>query len=163
MGSRNPGATNVLRVGGKTPALLTLFGDLLKGFIPVYLVKLVNFPPLIIAFVAIAAFIGHLYPVYFRFEGGKGVATAWGCLLALAWPAGVSWLFVWIAVALLFRYVSLASMIATLLAPAYLWFFKQPFAYILGFFIVALVMIYRHLENMRRILQGTEKKISQKR
>ena len=87
-GSRNPGATNVLRIGGKKAAAITLLGDMLKGYLPVLAAKLLGLDPLTIALVMFAAFIGHLYPLYFRFEGGKGVATLIGCLLALNWPAG---------------------------------------------------------------------------
>jgi len=96
-GSKNPGATNVLRVGGKKAAAITLFGDAIKGVIPVVTAQLMGMPPLILALTALAAFLGHLYPVFFNFRGGKGVATAFGVLVALAWPVAIALLATWLA------------------------------------------------------------------
>jgi glycerol-3-phosphate acyltransferase PlsY len=111
-GSNNPGATNVLRIGGKVPAVITLLGDVLKGVIPVLAAKWYGLPPLGLALVTLAAFLGHLFPVFFRFQGGKGVATLIGCLLALSWPVGLCWMATWLVMALLFRSSSPALNIA---------------------------------------------------
>src|ERR1700722_7147497 len=101
-GSGNPGATNVLRIGGKKAAIITLVGDVLKGVIPVLAAKFYGFDTLSLSFITFAAFIGHLYPVFFKFEGGKGVATSFGCLIALAWPIGLSLMLTWILMAVIF-------------------------------------------------------------
>src|SRR5688572_24579428 len=102
-GSGNPGATNVLRLGSKKAAIITLLGDLLKGLIPVLAARLYGIDPVGLCFVAFAAFMGHLFPIFFRFKGGKGVATALGCLTALLWPLGVALLVSWLLVAMIFR------------------------------------------------------------
>src|SRR5437016_5515458 len=101
-GSNNPGATNVLRIGGKKAAAITLIGDMLKGLAPVLIVKILGMPFMVIAVAGLAAFIGHLFPVFFSFKGGKGVATALGCLLAISLPAALSWSVTWLLVALIF-------------------------------------------------------------
>lgn len=157
-GSRNPGATNVLRIGGKTAAFLTLFGDVLKGLIPVLLAKWWMGTVHVLALIALAAFLGHLYPLFFRFEGGKGVATLIGCLFALSWQIGCIFLAIWLMVAVLFRYSSLAALTATLFAPLYTWHYTNLFcADIVA--IMAVLLFYRHRENIRNLLNGDEKKI----
>lgn len=158
-GSGNPGATNVLRLGGKKAAVFTLCGDLLKGLISVYLAKWIGFSEMTVALVMLAAFMGHLFPIFFRFEGGKGVATLLGCLLGLSWPVGFSWMITWSIVAYCFRYSSLAALIATSLAPLYLWFFHQSSMDIIVVMVMALILIYRHRQNLKRLLTGTESKI----
>jgi acyl phosphate:glycerol-3-phosphate acyltransferase len=161
-GSRNPGATNVLRIGGKKAAAVTMLGDVLKGFIPVLAAILLGFDVLTQALVMLAAFIGHLYPVFFRFEGGKGVATYIGCLLALNWPSGCAFLLTWIIIAAVFRYSSLASLITAILAPLYIWFFTDATALYLAACVMSLMLIYRHRENIRKLAAGKESKIGKK-
>lgn len=158
-GSKNPGTTNVLRIGGKKAAFITLLGDMLKGFIPVIIAKWYDLSDIGVAIVAFAAFIGHLYPLYFRFKGGKGVATLFGCLLAISWPAGLSSLVTWLLVAILFRYSSLAALIASILAPFYIWFFTQNANYTTATAVMILFLIYRHRSNIKHLLAGKEHKI----
>jgi glycerol-3-phosphate acyltransferase PlsY len=160
-GSGNPGATNVLRFGGKKAAIVTLLGDTLKGIIPVLLAKAYGFDTTTIAIVAFAAFLGHLYPVFFRFKGGKGVATAFGCIVALSWKAGLVLLTIWFLVALISRYSSLAAIIAALAAPISLWYFTNN-TYALALCVMSALLIYRHAQNMSNLLSGKEKKIGKK-
>lgn len=162
-GSNNPGATNVLRIGGKKAALLTLFGDLLKGFIPVLLAKWYGFDDVALSFITFAAFIGHLFPIFFRFEGGKGVATTIGCLLALNWIVGVCWLATWLIVAAIFRFSSLAALVASVLAPLYIWYFTQSVALTITLALIAVFLFYRHRTNIAKLLAGTESKIGKKK
>lgn len=161
-GSQNPGATNVLRIGGKVPAIITLLGDTLKGFIPVFIAKLLGFSPLILALTMFAAFIGHLYPIFFRFQGGKGVATFIGCLFALSWPVGLCWLATWLSVAVLFRYSSLAALISAVLTPLYMWLLTHQSVYLLITSMMCLLLIYRHRGNIAKLYSGQEKKIGKK-
>jgi acyl phosphate:glycerol-3-phosphate acyltransferase len=161
-GSRNPGATNVLRLGGKKAALITLLGDTLKGVIPVLFAKWYGFDTTVLAFVAFAAFLGHLFPIFFRFEGGKGVATAIGCLLALSWPTGLCWFVTWLLVAVLFRYSSLASLVASILAPLYIGFFTHNLMYVLVISLMSVLLIIRHKSNIAKLVRGAESKIGKK-
>ncbi|RDI41517.1 glycerol-3-phosphate 1-O-acyltransferase PlsY [Aquicella lusitana] len=161
-GSRNPGATNVLRIGGKKAAIITLFGDMLKGVIPVLAAKALALPPLGLALVAFAAFVGHLFPIFFRFEGGKGVATLLGSLLALSLPLGFSWIATWLIVAFLFRYSSLASLVASLLAPLYAWFFMPSLIFPAIIALMSLMLVYRHRSNIANLFAGKESKIGQR-
>ena len=159
-GSGNPGATNVLRLGGKKAAIITLVGDLLKGLLPVIIAKSITTEPLILALTALAAFLGHLYPVFFGFKGGKGVATAIGAIIGLS-PATAGLLFLtWLAVALISRYSSLAALIASAAAPVYAWWLGLPAQIILVFFLIAVMLFWRHRENISRLLAGTESKIN---
>ncbi|HLB42129.1 MAG TPA: glycerol-3-phosphate 1-O-acyltransferase PlsY [Gammaproteobacteria bacterium] len=158
-GSKNPGATNVLRIGGKKVALITLLGDALKGMIPVLIAKWYGFNTIGLAFIAYAAFIGHLFPIFFRFQGGKGVATALGCLLALSWPTGLAWIGTWLMIAIMFRYASLASLIASLFAPAYIWFVSGEIIYTIAVALMSILLIYRHRHNILNLMQGKENKI----
>ena len=159
-GSRNPGATNVLRIGGKKAAAITLLGDFLKGLLPVLAAKWLGLDALGLALVTFAAFLGHLYPIYFHFEGGKGVATALGCLLALCWPAGVAWMATWLVVALCFRYSSLASLTASILAPFYVWYVTDNFVFVVTLAWMSAFLIYRHQANIAKLMAGTESKIT---
>ena len=161
-GSGNPGATNVLRLGGKGAAGITLAGDMLKGFIPVLAAKWLGFSAPQLALIAFAAFLGHLYPIFFRFAGGKGVATALGALLALSWPSGLLWLTTWLIVAILFSYSSLAALIASLLSPLYIGYFTHQNAYIIAMIGMSLLLIFRHRKNIARLLSGTESKIGRR-
>ena len=161
-GSKNPGATNVLRLGGKKAALLTLAGDMLKGMIPVAIAIEMNSSELIVALTMLAAFLGHLYPLFFGFKGGKGVATALGGLIGLHWSIGLAPITTWLAAALLFRYSSLSALIAILLAPLYVWLlFPSIESVILTMTMVTItVMLYwRHRSNIQNLLSGKEDKI----
>jgi acyl phosphate:glycerol-3-phosphate acyltransferase len=158
-GSKNPGATNVLRIGGKIPAIITLIGDVLKGAIPVMLARVFNVEGFALGIVAIAAFAGHLYPIFFGFKGGKGVATALGALLGLSAILGVAMIITWIIVAALFRYSSLAALIAAVLAPIYAAIFTHG-GYFIPVLIITLVLIWKHWDNIARLRAGTESKIS---
>lgn len=162
-GSRNPGATNVLRIGGKKAAIITLLGDLLKGVIPVLLAKALGFDANGLALVTIAAFLGHLYPVYFGFEGGKGVATALGCLLALNWPTGLCWMAVWGITATVTRYSSLSSLTASFFAPFFIWLFTGNLILTLTIAVMSLILIFRHRSNIIKLVKGEESRIGKKK
>ncbi len=157
-GSGNPGTTNVLRIGGKMPALLTLFGDALKGFIPVIIARILKVEDLALGLVAISAFLGHLYPIFFRFKGGKGVATFFGTMFALSIPIGAVLVATWTVVAALFRYSSLAALIAAILAPIYAIIFKH-YWYIAPIIVMTLMIIWKHRGNIKRLRFGSESKI----
>lgn len=157
-GSKNPGATNVLRFGGKKAAFLTLLGDVLKGVIPVLIGKAIGLDSLSLALIALAAFLGHLYPIFFGFEGGKGVATAFGCIIALSWPAGIILALVWLIIARIFRYSSLAALIAAISAPFIVWCFSNNiYAYSIA--VMSIFLIYRHKQNIKNLITHQEKKI----
>jgi len=162
-GSGNPGATNVLRLGGKKAAAITLLGDVLKGLIPVLLARALGADELTLALVAAAAFLGHLYPVFFEFKGGKGVATAAGAIVGLAPLVALLCLATWLVVAWLGRFSSLAALTAAALSPVYAWVLGAPEAHVATLLIVAALLIWRHRANVRRILDGTESRIGQKK
>lgn len=161
-GSKNPGATNVLRLGGKKAALITLLGDALKGFIPVLIGHFLGLDLTLLTLIAFFAFIGHLFPIFFGFEGGKGVATYIGCLLALSWPTGLAWGITWLLMAILFRYSSLSALTATLVAPLFLWLLTHQInaTAILG--LMSIILIYRHKTNIANLFAGKETKIGKK-
>ncbi len=159
LGSRNPGATNVLRLGGKKAALLTLLGDVLKGLSPVLLAKWLAVEPMVLACVGLSAFIGHLYPVFFGFAGGKGVATALGVLTGFAWPIGLALVLIWIAVASVSRLSSLAALVASLLAPVFAWQLMNAPEIKTVTTLMALILVWRHRQNIRRLLKGEESRI----
>lgn len=154
-GSGNPGATNVLRLGGKLPAALTLLGDGLKGFLPVLITSLLVSHPPTIALAAIAAFAGHLYPVFFNFEGGKGVATALGALLGLNLTVGGLALLTWLAISLSFKRSSLAALVTFALVPVYLMFESQQ-VFAAAFVVIGVFLFYTHRGNISRLIDGTE-------
>ena len=161
-GSRNPGATNVLRLGSKPGAVLTLAGDIAKGVLPVLVARWILDEPVLLALAALGAFLGHLFPVYFRFEGGKGVATALGVLAAIDWQLASILIATWIVVAAVFRYSSLAALVTAAAAPVYLfWLTGEPVFVALGVVLAAL-LFFRHSENIRRLLCGNESKIGKK-
>lgn len=159
-GSGNPGATNVLRLGGKKAAAITLLGDACKGVVPVLVAQVFGLPAIILAATALGAFLGHLYPVFFRFQGGKGVATAFGALIALAWPVGVAILITWLLMAKLFRISSLSALTAAVLAPLYMWWLRPVPEFLGVTVIISVLLIWRHRSNIRNLLQGAEGKIS---
>ncbi|MEW6097916.1 MAG: glycerol-3-phosphate 1-O-acyltransferase PlsY [Pseudomonadota bacterium] len=165
-GSKNPGATNVLRSGNKAAAVSTLALDALKGYVPVLLVVLFGEPyglgEASAALVGLAAFVGHLFPVFFRFQGGKGVATAAGVLLALNPWLGLATLLTWIIIAGFFRYSSLASIIAAVFAPFYQLLIWGPGPVAGLILVMSLLLIWRHAGNIRKLIEGKESKIGQK-
>lgn len=171
-GSKNPGATNVLRSGSKAAAVVTLLLDALKGWLPVALVAQWGAPWGLeegtMALVGLAAFLGHLYPVFFRFEGGKGVATAAGVLFGVHWALGLATLATWVIVALFFRYSSLASLAAAVFAPAYylfgdrvVWYADRSLVVVMA--LMAMLLVWRHAENIGRLLRGQESKLGSKK
>lgn len=161
-GSKNPGATNVLRLGGKKAAALTLAGDALKGLIPLLLAHALAAPPEVLAAVGLAAFLGHLYPVFFGFKGGKGVATALGVLSGFSGWVGLAVLATWILTAWLFRFSSLAALVAATLSPVYVWFLLHSPVLTGAAISMALLLISRHRSNIERLLKGEESRIGQK-
>lgn len=162
-GSGNPGATNVLRLGGKKAAIITLLGDVLKGLIPVVVaVVLLQVEDLVLALVAAGAFLGHLFPIFFGFKGGKGVATAVGVLLGISWQVGLAAIATWMVMALISRYSSLSAIVASILSPVYMHLFTGSPELVAMNFILALVLLWRHAGNIKRLLAGTEGKIGQK-
>ena len=158
-GSNNPGATNVLRVGGKKAAAITLLGDAIKGVIPVVVAQLMSAPPLILALVALAAFLGHLYPVFFGFRGGKGVATAFGVLVALAWPVGLALLATWLVMAKLFNISSLSALVAACLSPLYMWLLVPHMEFVVVAGVISVMLVWRHRSNIQKLIEGSEGKI----
>lgn len=159
VGSGNPGATNMLRVGGKKAGALTLIGDMLKGLLAVLIAHAANAGSEVLALTALAAFLGHLYPIFFGFKGGKGVATALGVLLGLHWLVGLAVIGTWLVMALLFRISSLAALVAAALAPAWLWW-QRPEPFMVGCMVfISLLLFWRHRSNIRNLIAGTEGKI----
>lgn len=156
-GSRNPGTTNVLRIGGKLPALLTLAGDVLKGVIPVLVGRELGIEPMLLSAIGLAAFLGHLYPLYFRFEGGKGVATALGVLLALHWQLGLAVLGIWLLAFALTRISSVGAIAAFVAAPLLAHTIWMPDA-MLGIVGMSLLLLARHKENMKALIEGRERR-----
>jgi glycerol-3-phosphate acyltransferase PlsY len=159
VGSGNPGATNVLRHGGKLAAILTLAGDVLKGVMPVLIARAMTDDANVLAATAFAAFVGHLFPVFFGFKGGKGVATALGVWLALNPWIGLSLLATWILVALITRYSSLSGLVASVAAPLYVAWLEPDKAYLIAMLAMSALLIYRHASNIRKLLAGQETKI----
>jgi glycerol-3-phosphate acyltransferase PlsY len=159
VGSRNPGATNILRYGGKTAAVLTLLGDILKGVIPVLIARVLTTDAVIITLCGFAAFLGHLFPVFFSFRGGKGVATALGVWFALNPWVGLALLATWILMALLFRYSSLAALATSALAPLYVAWLLPGTPYLATMIVMSAILIFRHRSNIRNLIAGTETKI----
>jgi acyl phosphate:glycerol-3-phosphate acyltransferase len=163
VGSGNIGATNVMRAAGKTLGIITLLGDILKGFLPTGLALFYGLPPIFVVSIGLAAFLGHLFPLYLLFKGGKGVATALGVFLALEPVAIPILLAVFITVLLLWRYVSLGSLVGTALMPVLLLLFCAPVEYVVGSLIVGALVFWKHRENIRRIMAGTENRFSSRR
>lgn len=156
-GSGNPGTTNVLRVGGKFPAILTLVFDILKGTIPVWGAYFLKIEPFYLGIIAVAACLGHIFPVFFQFKGGKGVATALGAMLPLGTGIAGLLLATWLAVLLLFGYSSLAALITVSLAPIYTYFAKP--VYTIPVLMLSILIIARHRDNICRLRKGLESKI----
>ena len=171
-GSKNPGATNVLRSGSKAAAIVTLFMDAFKGWVPVMLVKWYGerfgLGDGTMAMVGLAAFLGHLFPVFFRFQGGKGVATALGVLLAFSWILGLATAATWLLIAYFLRYSSLASLVAAVFTPVYYIFgdgvvWAMDKSVVLATAVMSLLLIWRHAENIGRLVKGTESRLGKKK
>lgn len=156
-GSNNPGATNVMRIGGKKAAVITLLGDMLKGLLPVLIARLFTAEELTLAVVAVAAFLGHLYPVFFGFKGGKGVATSLGAIAGVSWPVALAMIVTWLIVAYGFKISSMAALVASALSPFYFWWFSGSMTYMITGTFIAILLIWRHRSNIQRLLEGTEK------
>ncbi|MBU6487797.1 MAG: glycerol-3-phosphate 1-O-acyltransferase PlsY [Burkholderiales bacterium] len=166
-GSKNPGATNVLRSGNKAAAILTLLGDAFKGWLAVWLVA--RFGPryglddAAVALAAIAVFLGHLYPVFFKFKGGKGVATAAGVLLAIHPVLGLSTVLTWLIIAFFFRYSSFAAIVAAVFAPLFDLFLFGPNRIAWAVFAMSALLLWRHRGNIAKLVAGTESRIGEKK
>lgn len=156
VGSNNPGATNVLRTGGKKPAIITLLGDMLKGLLPVLAVHQLSADTFALAITGIAAFLGHLYPVYFQFKGGKGVATFYGALLGFNWMIGLAALAVWLLVMLLFRISGLSALVSATSSPFIVWYFDGSEILIGAVTFMAILLIWRHRSNIRQLIQASK-------
>ena len=161
-GSGNPGATNVLRLGGKKAAALTLTGDVAKGLVPVLVANLMGLDPWVTGACAIAAFAGHLYPIFFGFKGGKGYATALGVIAGLSTTTFVAVGLTWLAVAGIWRYSSLAALTSIALTPVYAWFLTGHVEWTIATVTIAVFVFIRHKGNIERLMGGTESKIGQK-
>lgn len=156
-GSGNPGATNVLRLGGKAAAATVLVFDVLKGMVPVWLAWLMHVPPLYLGLTAIAACLGHIYPVFFRFRGGKGVATAFGAIAPIGWDLTGLVTGTWLLTVLLSGYSSLGAIVSALIAPFYVWWFKPQFTFPVS--MLSCLILLRHHDNIQRLWRGQEGKI----
>ncbi len=159
-GSRNPGATNVLRIGGKKAAAVTLLGDSLKGLIPVLVARAFDSGPLTLALVSMAAFLGHLYPLFFGFQGGKGVATALGVQLGLGWQIGGSIAAIWLFMAKVMNISSLAALVSMALAPLIVWLFLPEPELVVMQLLMSALLFWRHRSNIRNLLSGSEGRIN---
>jgi len=171
-GSKNPGATNVLRSGSKPAAVVTLLLDAAKGWLPVALVvwygKPLGLEEGTLAMAGLAAFAGHLFPVFFRFQGGKGVATALGVLFGIHWGLGLATALTWLIIAWFFRYSSLASLVAAVFAPVYYIFgdgvaWYQDKSILLALVVISLLLVWRHAQNISRLVKGTESRLGARR
>ncbi len=159
IGSKNPGATNVLRYGGKKVAILTLLGDSLKGLIPVLVARYLGLSVEWLVLIGIAAFLGHLFSVYYGFKGGKGVATAIGVYIGLNPIIGLAIIATWLSAAFAFNISSLAALIATLLAPFYFYYITRSIVLLIGLLFITALIYWKHENNIKEILDGTEDKI----
>ena len=162
-GSGNIGATNVLRSGNRVAAVLTLAGDASKGWIAVLVAREIGLPGDLLAVVGFSAFVGHLFPVWLRFRGGKGVATAAGVLIAFDWRLGIAVLAVWAVVAAATRYSSLAAILAAVAAPGLAWWLLGPGPFLAAVFAMAALILLRHRANIAKLLRGEESRIGEKK
>ncbi len=162
VGSNNPGATNVLRHGGKKAAIITLIGDMLKGLAPVILVMWIEPVAAAVAVTGLGAFLGHVFPVYYGFKGGKGVATYYGVLLGFNWITGVAALLIWLLTALVSKLSSLSALVSALCAPVMLWLISQSAELTLGLGLMTALLYWRHRSNIRNIIAGKEHRIGVK-
>ena len=156
-GSGNPGATNVFRLGGRVPAILVLVMDILKGTIPVYSAYWMGIEPIALGFIGVAACLGHIFPLYFGFKGGKAVATAFGVLLPIGFQLAGLIIATWLLVVFVWGYASLAAIVAVSLAPLFTWFIKPM--YTIPVCMLSVLIIFRHKDNILRLVKGTESKV----
>ncbi len=157
-GSGNPGATNVMRIGGKKAAAITLLGDMLKGLLPVYVANLLSLPLELLAATGLAAFFGHLYPVFFHFKGGKGVATSIGVLLGFSWALGLAVAGTWLLIYKLGKISSLSALVASTLSSLYAAFIIGDAAIVAAAIVMTVFLLWRHKSNIQRLLAGQEGK-----
>lgn len=162
-GSKNPGATNVMRLYSKKIALFTLIGDILKGVISVLLARFLADDAIIVALCGLAVFLGHLFPVFFRFKGGKGVATLIGVLVVTNWLLGAVYIATWLVSAWLFRYSSLSALVATGVMPIYSLLILQDEHFVLIHLLMTFLLIWRHRSNIQNLISGTEPRIGDKK
>jgi len=162
-GSKNIGTTNVLRSGNRTAAVLTLVGDAGKGWVAVLIARALGATDEIVALVGLAAFIGHVFPVWLRFNGGKGVATAAGVLIAIDWRVGLAVVVVWLTLAVVTRYSSLAAIVAALFAPAAAWYVLGTGSILAAVIAMSAILVWRHQANIVKLARGEEGKIGQKK
>ena len=155
-GSNNPGATNVLRIGGKKAAVITLLGDSLKGLLPMLAAHLLGATPAILALTGMAAFLGHLYPIFFRFKGGKGVATALGVQFGLHWGIGLAVASIWLFIAKVVNISSLSALISMALAPLIVWVIWPDTELVVMQIVMSSILFWRHRSNIQNLLQGAE-------
>ena len=155
-GSGNPGATNVMRIGGKKAAAITLLGDLLKGLIPVYIANLLGVSVELLASTGLAAFMGHLYPVFFKFKGGKGVATSIGVLLGFSWLLGFAFIGTWLLIYKVGKISSLSALMRLCLSPVYAWFIVGDMCIVGASAVMMVFLLWRHKSNIQRLLNGEE-------
>ncbi|WP_116963650.1 glycerol-3-phosphate 1-O-acyltransferase PlsY [Fastidiosibacter lacustris] len=160
IGSGNPGTTNVLRLGGKKAAIITLLGDAIKGFVPVIIAHVIVLSNTEIGYVALASVIGHIFPIFFSFKGGKGVATLIGVMLGFYWIIGIIFLAAWLLCALITKYSSLSALLATIISSICI-IFMMNFNSALPFLMITIIVFVRHHENIKRLIDGTESKIGQ--
>ena len=158
-GSHNPGATNVLRIGGRLAALIVLIFDILKGMLPTWLAYKLAIPAPYLGLIAIAACLGHIYPIFFHFKGGKGVATAFGAMAPISWALASMLVGTWVLVVLISGYSSLGAIVTALLAPLYVWYFGHEPQLILPVAMLSCLVIIRHHDNIQRIWRGQESHI----
>lgn len=160
-GSHNLGATNMLRVNGKFPALCVLLFDMLKGLAPVYIAYRLGISPFFLGIIAIAACLGHIFPCFFHFQGGKGVATALGSMVMIGFDFSGLFITTWLIIALVTGYSSIAAIISFLLAPLFVWFIKPELTMPVA--MLACLIIIKHTSNITRLIEGTESKVFRKR
>ena len=161
-GSKNPGATNILRSGNKALALATLIFDMLKGFLPVFVALLFIENQIYIQIIGLCSILGHIFPIYYKFKGGKGVATSFGVILAFDIILGFICLLTWLITAFLFRYSALSAIVAFALLPIYTWFSYEKIITTSLFLILAIIVIYMHKTNIKNLLNNKETKIGSK-
>lgn len=158
-GSCNPGATNVLRISGKIPAIITLFGDIIKGMLAIWIARSIKIESIELSCVMLSIFIGHLFPIFFRFQGGKGVATALGIITALSWPLGGLSLITWILVVAATRISSLGAIVTALAAPFYTWWLLDSLS-TYTVMLISMLLLIRHKDNIVRMIQNSKTKVN---
>jgi len=156
-GSGNPGATNVMRIGGKKAAAITLLGDMLKGLLPVYVANMLNVSAEILALTGVAAFMGHLYPIFFQFKGGKGVATSLGVLFGISWWLGLAVAGCWLLVYKITKISSASALVASALSPIFAWYFNGTIPVLIAAVFMTVLLLWRHKSNIQRLIAGQER------